>query len=374
MLTNQESDASNSDQASEDLVLSKTDQERLRAIEKLCSMPASDPKATFLKEMLLSVIKLHEADVDVLNIKILNRALKELRYGFKVFHPYRRTRKVSIFGSARIPSEDPNYQLAYRLGRLLSERGFMVITGAGPGIMFAGHEGAGQEHSFGVNIMLPFEQGPNTLIADNEKLIHLKYFFSRKLLFVKESHATALFPGGFGTLDEGFEVLTLIQTGKANLTPVVCLEAPGCDYWERWMDFVNDQLLARGFISDIDLALFKIFHDEEGAVEEIESFYRNYHSHRFVNDNLVLRLHHPLTPEHLVQLNTTFPDLLVKGQFVQSPALPEERDETDLSELPRLVFQYNRKDAGRLRQLIDWLNVLSSQPHTTEPHSPPSAV
>jgi len=374
MLTNQEPDSSNTDQVSEDLFLSKTDQDRLRAIEKLCAMPATDPKATYLKEMLLSVIKLHDADVDVLNVKILNRALKELRYGFKVFHPYRRTRKVSIFGSARIPSEDPNYQLGYRFGRLLSERGFMVITGAGPGIMLAGHEGAGHKHSFGVNIMLPFEQAPNTLIANNEKLVHLKYFFSRKLLFVKESHATALFPGGFGTLDEGFEVLTLIQTGKANLTPVVCLEAPGCDYWERWMDFVNDQLLARGFISDIDLALFKIFHEEEKAVEEIETFYRNYHSNRFVNDKFVLRLHHPLDPEHLEMVNKTFQDLLVAGQFVQSPALPEECDEPDLAKLPRLVFQYNRKDAGRLRQLIDWLNALPYQPSSPVSLSPRSAA
>ena len=374
MLTNQESDSSFIDRVSEDLVLTKEDQERLRAIEKLCAMPSDDPKATLLKEMLLSVIKLHEGDVDILNIKILNRALKELRYGFKVFHPYRRTRKVSIFGSARTPPDDPNYQLGYRFGRLLRERGFMVITGAGPGIMLAGHEGAGQDHSFGVNIMLPFEQGPNTLIADNEKLVHLKYFFSRKLLFVKESHATALFPGGFGTLDEGFEVLTLIQTGKANLTPVVCLEAPGCDYWERWMDFVNDQLLARGFISDIDLGLFKIFHHEDEAVEEIATFYRNYHSYRFVKDQLVLRLHHPLGSEHLTQLNQLFPDLLVTGQFMQSPALPEEHDEPDLSELPRLVFHYNRKDTGRLRQLIDWLNASSSQPNSTESVSPCSVA
>ena len=365
MLTNQDSDSSTIEQVAEDLVLSKTDQERLRAIEKLCAMPASDPKATLLKEMLLSVIKLHESDVDVLNIKILNRALKELRYGFKVFHAYRQTRKVSIYGSARVPPEDPNYKLGYRFGRLLSERGFMVITGAGPGIMLAGHEGAGHEHSFGVNIMLPYEQGANPLIANNEKLVHLKYFFSRKLLFVKESHATALFPGGFGTLDEGFEVLTLIQTGKANLTPVVCLAAPGCDYWERWMDFVNDQLLARGFISDIDLSLFKIFHDEEGAVKEIETFYRNYHSYRFVRDQLVLRLQHPLTSAQVVQLNTIFSDLLVKGQFVQSPAAPEEGDEPELSKLPRLVFHYNRKDTGRLRQLIDWLNALAAQPDPT---------
>lgn len=374
MLTNQASDATNVEKLPDEPSLSGSDQESLRAIEKLFSLPAGDLKATLLKEMLLSVMKLHDADVDVLNIKILNRALKELRYGFKVFHPYRRIRKVSIFGSARIPADDPNYHLGYRFGRLLSERGFMVITGAGPGVMLAGHEGAGREHSFGVNIMLPYEQAPNTLIAQDEKLVHLKYFFSRKLLFVKESHATALFPGGFGTLDEGFEVFTLMQTGKANLTPVVCLEAPGCDYWERWLDFVNDQLLARGFISAMDLALFKIFHEEEGAVAEIESFYRNYHSSRFVNDLLVIRLHHPLTPEQLTQLNETFQDLLVKGNFVQSPSLQEEGDEPDLAMLPRLVFPYNRKAAGRLRELIDWLNALPSQPSSTLSLSPRSAA
>ena len=248
MLTNQESEFPSNGQASEDLVLSKNDQERLRAIEKLCAMPASDPKATFLKEMLMSVIKLHEAEVDVLNIKILNRALKELRYGFKVFHPYRRTRKVSIFGSARIPPEDGNYQLAYRFGRLLSERGFMVITGAGPGIMFAGHEGAGHEQSFGVNIMLPFEAGPNPLIANNEKLVHLKYFFSRKLLFVKESHATALFPGGFGTLDELFEMLTWGQLGLHDKA-VGILNTNG--FFDQILAAV-DRMVSEGFLKDLN--------------------------------------------------------------------------------------------------------------------------
>ena len=299
-------------------------------------------------------------DVDLLDIKILNRALKELRYGFKVFQPYHHVRKVSIYGSARTPQEDPNFQLAYRFGRLLSERGFMVITGAGPGIMWAGHEGAGRESSFGVNIMLPFEQAPNSLIAKDKKLINLKYFFTRKLLFVKESHATVLFPGGFGTLDEGFEVLTLIQTGKTDPAPVVLLEVPECDYWERWMDFVRDQLLPRGLISETDLALFKIFHHEADAVEEIETFYRNYHSIRYVGNNLVIRLQHPLETEEVRQLNHEFDDLLIDGEYIQTDALPEESDDTDVMGLPRLIFQYNRKDAGRLRQLINRLNTCAS--------------
>ena len=358
MLTNFESDALNSDPSSGDQLLSPSDQTTLQEIEKLFAGSSSDLKTMLLKEMLATVVKMKDPDVDALNIKILHRALKELRYGFKVFHPYNRTRKVSIYGSARTPPEDPSFQLAYRFGRLLSERGFMVITGAGPGIMWAGHEGAGRENSFGVNIMLPFEQAPNTLIAEDKKLVHLKYFFSRKLLFVKESHATVLFPGGFGTLDEGFEVLTLIQTGKANPTPVLCLEAPGCDYWERWLDFLKSQLLPRGLISEMDFSLFRIFRSEEAAVEEIETFYRNYHSIRFVNDRLVVRLQHPLQPEHLVYMNEEFRDLLVKGEFEQSQALPEESDEIDLAMLPRLVFHYNRKDAGRFRQLIDWLNAL----------------
>ena len=358
MLTNNESDFLNADHSAGDQLLSPSEQVTLQEIEKLFAGVSSDLKTTLLKEMLATVVKMKDPDVDALNIKILHRALKELRYGFKVFHPYNRTRKVSIFGSARTPENDPNFQLAYRFGRLLSERGFMVITGAGPGIMWAGHEGAGRENSFGVNIMLPFEQAPNTLIAEDKKLIHLKYFFSRKLLFVKESSATALFPGGFGTLDEGFEVLTLIQTGKANPTPVLCLEAPGCDYWERWLDFLKDQLLPRGLISEMDFSLFRIVRSEVAAVEEIEAFYRNYHSIRFVNDRLVVRLQYPLQPDHLAQMNDEFRDLLVKGEFESSQALPEESDELDLAMLPRLTFHYNRKDAGRFRQLIDWLNSL----------------
>ncbi len=332
------------------------DEDILDKVEKLLSESLDDPRAILLRDMMKSVVKLHDPEVDLLDIKILNRALKELRYGFKVFQPYHHVRKVTIFGSARTPQEDPNFQLAYRFGRLLSERGFMVITGAGPGIMWAGHEGAGRESSFGVNIMLPFEQAPNSLIAEDKKLVNLKYFFTRKLLFVKESHATVLFPGGFGTLDEGFELLTLIQTGKTDPVPVVLLETSESGYWERWMDFVNDQLLPRGLISETDLSLFKIFHHEADAVEEIETFYRNYHSIRYVGNNLVMRLQYSLEPAEITKLNHEFQDLLVDGEFIQTEALSEESDEEDLMSLPRLVFRYNRKDAGRLRQLIDRLN------------------
>ncbi|RMH36029.1 MAG: LOG family protein [Nitrospirae bacterium] len=332
-------------------------QRLLKEIEQLLTAPARDLKTTLLQEMLRSVVKLSDPNVDLLDVKILHRAIKELRYAFKMFRPYHHVPKVSIYGSARISPDDPNFQLAYRFGRLLSARGFMVITGAGPGIMWAAHEGAGKEQSFGINIMLPFEQAPNALIAEDKKLVNLKYFFSRKLLFVKESHATGLFPGGFGTLDEGFEVLTLIQTGKTNPAPVVCLAAPGCDYWERWSEFLADQLLSRGLISTSDFALFKIVHDEYSAVQEIETFYRRYHSIRYVGPLLVMRLRQPLTPDELACVNREFRDLLTEGQFESSSALAEERDEPDLARLPRLVFRYNRKDAGRLRQLIDWINV-----------------
>ncbi len=349
-------------------VHSEESEEILEKIMQLLEDPSDDPKIQHLRDMLKSVVKLHDPAVDLLDLKILDRTLRELCHGFKVFHPYQHARKVSIFGSARTPQEDPNFQLAYRCGRLLSTRGFMVITGAGPGIMWAGHEGAGRENSFGVNIMLPFEQAPNPLIAEDEKLVTLKYFFTRKLLFVRESHATVLFPGGFGTLDEGFEVLTLIQTGKTNPAPVVFLEDSSCDYWERWMDFVNDQLRSRGLISETDLALFKICHHEADAMQEIETFYRNYHSSRYIGKHLSIRLQYPLKVEAIAQLNHDFHDLLVDGNIIQTHALSEECDDEDLLGLPRIVFHYTRKDAGRLRQLIDRLN--ACEPATKERSGP----
>lgn len=333
-----------------------SDRELLDKIEALLAKEPEGFRTMLAKEMLLNIVKLNEMDIDLLDIKILNRALKELRHAFRVFRPYEDRPKVSIFGSARTPPGDPNFQLAVRFGRLLSEKGFMVITGAGEGIMWAGHEGAGKDNSFGVNIMLPFEQTPNKVITDDPKLVHLKYFFTRKLLFVRESHATALFPGGFGTLDEAFEVLTLVQTGKTNPVPIVCLQAPGSAYWNRWLDFIKDDLLSRRLICEADLQLFAIFENEEDAVEEIIRFYRNYHSIRFVNDTLVIRIRQPLTAAGLQRANVEFKDLVVNGGISQQGPLPEESDESALVSLPRLVFHYSRRDAGRLRQLINWLN------------------
>ena len=249
----------------------------------------------------------------------------------------------------------------------------MVITGGADGIMRAGQEGAGRESSFCVNIMLPFEQGPNAIIADDPKLITFKYFFTRKLLFVKESDAIALFPGGFGTHDEGFEVLTLAQTGKNEPRPIVCLQAPGCDYWDHWHAFITDQLLSRRLINEEDLGLFKIFDSEEAAVEEIETFYRNYHSIRFVDQQLVMRIKHPLSHEQLANLSREFTDLLEEGSFEQRGPLPEELDEPVVKDLPRLVFLFNRRSAARLRQLIDRINTFSAPTPVPSPSQPTAA-
>src|SRR5438093_3401561 len=243
------------------------------------------------------------------DVKLLSTALKELRYCFKVFSTYRNRRKATVFGSARLPLTHPACVAAVDFGRRLAQAGFMIITGAANGIMEAGHIGAGRENSIGVNILLPFEQEANTIIAGDVKLMHLKYFFTRKLLFVKESDAVALFPGGFGTQDEGFEVLTLVQTGKSHLFPIVMIDEPGGDYWKRWQGFVVDVLLKRGLISPADLSLYKITDSADEAMAEIAGFYRVYHSMRYVSGNLVLRLQHPLTDAVLKKLSQQFGDI-----------------------------------------------------------------
>ena len=290
------------------------------------------------------------------DVKLMSTALKELRYAFKVFAPYRNRRKVTIFGSARLPPEHPAYQSAVQFGRRIAEADFMVITGAASGIMEAGHAGAGRANSIGVNILLPFEQDANAIIAGDPKLMHLKYFFTRKLLFVKESDAVALFPGGFGTQDEGFEVLTLVQTGKSHLIPIVMLEEPGGTYWKMWQCYVEDVLLKRDMISPADLALFKTTDSVDEAVDEVLRFYRVYHSMRYVNKHLVLRLRRPL-PETLVErIRHEFADIVEAGTFEQTAALPAEANETDLAALPRLRFRFDRKNLGRLRMLIDMIN------------------
>ncbi len=334
-------------------------EEQLRQqFEALLALPDSDPQAGLLKEVLSSALRLNESRLEMLDLKIIHRSLKEMRYAFRVFKPYRTRRKVSIFGSARIPADHPLCDLARRFARLLSEKEFMVITGAGDGIMQAANEGAGRENSFGVNILLPFEQEPNPAIIDDPKLITFKYFFTRKLFFARESHASAVFPGGFGTHDEIFEILTLLQTGKNNPHPVVLLDLPGGTYWQKWERFVREDMIANQLISPEDLGLFRIVDSAEAAVAEIEGFYRNYHSSRFVKDRLVLRLLYPLTPGQVDQLNEQFAHLCQDGKIEQRSALPEEADEPDLLALTRLVVPYHRRSAGGLRRLIDLVNVL----------------
>ncbi len=330
----------------------------LARLERVLANSSDDLRSTLIRGMLAGIVRMAEQPPDLLDVKIMSRALKELQHAFRVFQPYEHCLKVSMYGSARTPSDDPNFQLAARMGELLSRRGVMVITGAGPGIMEAGHQGAGKDMSFGVNITLPFEQSANPIIAGDPKLVHLKYFFTRKLLFVRESHAAAFFPGGFGTMDEAFELLTLIQTGKANVVPIVCLQAPGSDYWTRWMDFVSHQLLPGSFISESDLSLLKIFDNAEAAANEIHHFYRNFHSYRFVKESLVIRMRHPLTTAQLKEVRSRFRDLAPNGAIVQGKALAPEYDDPEVVSLPRLIVPYHRQDAGRLRQLIDWLNGL----------------
>jgi uncharacterized protein (TIGR00730 family) len=313
--------------------------------------------AVLLKEMLNTILRIHRDPLPTLDLKVMNRALREMRYAFSVFRNYSDRPKVTIFGSARTSEDDPYYALTVDFARRLSQKGYMVITGAAEGIMRAGNEGAGRENSFGVNIMLPFEQEANPVIADDPKLMMFKYFFTRKLLFVKESCAITLLPGGFGTHDEGFETLTLLQTGKNNPHPLVLLDLPGENYWRRWAVFVQGQLLRRGYISPDDTCLFRIVDSAEAAVEEIETFYSNYHSSRNVGRKFVLRFKRPLPDEMLEEIRLDFQDLLTEGSFEQTGPLPGEK-EPDLENLTRLVFTYNKRHAGRLRQLIDLVNTV----------------
>ena len=309
-----------------------------------------------LHDLITTVHRMVAEKADRGDIKIISRAFRELRYAFKTFAPYHEVRKVTVFGSARTRESDPAYAQAVAFARAMVEQGYMVITGAGEGIMRAAQEGAGRERSFGVNIELPFEQVPNAFIHEDPKLIACKYFFTRKLIFVKESHALALFPGGWGTMDEGFEVLTLQQTGKSAPMPIVFVDAPGGTYWTEWREYNVRHLLKRGLISPEDMDLFLITDRPEVAVQEIVSFYKNYHSSRYVHERLVLRLNHPLPDWLLKDINRDFADLLSEGAFESGGALPEERNESDLIHLPRLLFWFNRKNLGRLRQLINTLN------------------
>lgn len=290
------------------------------------------------------------------DLKILSRALRELRYAFKVFAPYRWRRKVTVFGSARTRPHEPAYQQAVAFGKKMAALEWYVVTGASSGIMEAGHVGAGRDNSMGLNIMLPFEQDANPVIAGDSKLVNMKYFFTRKLMFVKECDAVVCFPGGFGTLDEAFEVLTLLQTGKRDMVPLVLADAPGGQYWKPLDDFLRNTLLPQGMISPEDTSLYRVTCDLDETVGEITNFYRVYHSMRYVKRNLVLRLQEPLGDSLLESINEQFADVLQDGRFVQRGALSDEKDEPELADMSRLVFHFNRRSLGRLRQLIDAIN------------------
>lgn len=290
------------------------------------------------------------------DLKILSRALRELRYAFRVFTPYRRDRKVTVFGSARTQPDDPVWKQAELYGRRMAEEGWMVVTGAGGGIMEAAHQGSGAEMAMGLNILLPFEQQANPVIDGDPKLVNLKYFFTRKLLFVKEVHAVVSCPGGFGTQDEAFETLTLVQTGKRDLMPMVFLDQPGGSYWKSWLEFVTRELMDGGLISPSDLSLFRVTDNVEEAVEEVIGFYSVYNSMRFVRDQLILRLHAEPDDQLVERLNDEFGDVVESGRIEKATVHRLEADDEHLRDLPRLSFAFNRKAVGRLRELVNVLN------------------
>lgn len=311
----------------------------------------------FVRDMMESALKLLRDGASLGDIKLLNGALRELRYALKTFAPYRRVRKVAAFGSARTKPESPVYRTAEEFARRIAAEDFMIITGAGGGIMEAYQGGCGRERSFGVNIRLPFEQQPNAIIRDDPKLVTFRYFFTRKLIFIKEADAVVLMPGGFGTHDEGYESLTLVQTGKSKPMPIVFLDAPRGTYWKTWKRYVEDHLLRGGLISEHDMSLLKVTTSVDEAVRELVTFYRVYHSSRSVGSQLVIRLNQPIATSLARDLSHDFRDLLLGGDIAQSDALPEEREqEPELNDLPRLVLAFDRASYGRLRQLIDRLN------------------
>jgi hypothetical protein len=327
------------------------------AIDRLIESVGNVNHPDLVREMILAALKAGQENSDRAHMKLMNTTMKEMRFTGKMFSPYRNIRKVTIFGSARTRPDEPIYSMAREFGKRLADSGYMVITGGGPGIMQAANEGAGSESSFGVNILLPFEQKPNPVLAGNPRLITYKYFFSRKVAFLKEADAVALFPGGFGTLDEAMETLTLLQTGKHTPLPLVLIDEPGGTYWSRWIRFFKEELLAEGYISECDLELFESVNSIEGALEAINRFYSRYHSMRYVNGKLVIRLLSTIDSSAVEKLNREFSDIIIPGGKIYiSEALSEEADEPEIAHLPRLIIDFNLHDFGRLKKLIDEIN------------------
>jgi uncharacterized protein (TIGR00730 family) len=334
------------------------DPELRRRVLELIAFKGGGHNEESVADIIENALKLLKDVENSGDVRVIQTALRELRYAFKLFAPYAHVRKVTIFGSARTLANRMEYQQAVEFSRKIVQAGFMVTTGAGGGIMQAGHEGAGPEKSFGANIRLPWEQAANPIIREDKKLVTFKYFFTRKLIFIRHSDAIALFPGGFGTMDEGYEALTLMQTGKSQLMPLVLIDRPGGTYWKTWDKHIREHLLRDQLISPDDLNLYRITDDTDQAVKLITRFYRNFHSSRFVKDLFVIRLNHPPADSALQAMNEDFADLIVGPSIQRIDPTPEEIADDDQVALPRIAFGFNRRDYGRLRQLIDALNGL----------------
>lgn len=329
---------------------------KIQALVAEAAGPGGDVKNTDLvTEVIVTALKLLRDGTDRADTKMMNTALKELRYSSRVFAPHRHLKKVAVYGSARTHPDHPDYILAEEFARRMAEdQGWMVITGAGPGIMEAANKGAGSDASFGVNIRLPFENGANEYVSPG-KVINFKYFFTRKVQFVKESDAFALFPGGWGTMDEAFELLTLVQTGKSDIHPIVMVESPGTGYWEPWQALC-ESLLAKGMISPPDMNLYRIVESIDEAIDEVVHFFSVYHSMRFVEGQLVVRLQSEVSDAVIDLLNEQFSDILTHGTIARAEATEAEKLSDDHVALPRLMFAFDRRSYGRLRRLIDTLN------------------
>ena len=332
------------------------DPELVKRIAELIKFKGGGYNEGEVADIIENALKLLKDVKDTGDVRVIQVALREMRYAFRLFAPYASTRKVTIFGSARTQPDRMEYQQAVDFGRKIVQAGFMVITGAGPGIMQAGHEGAGPANSFGANIRLPWEQAANPVIREDKKLVSFKYFFTRKLIFVRHSDAIVLFPGGFGTLDEGYEAITLMQTGKSQLMPLVLMDKPGGTYWKTWDRNIREHLLRNQLISPDDLNLYHITDDTDRAVKIITRFYRNFQSTRFVKDLLVIRLQTAPPASAIARLNKNFADIISGPPIKVIKPTPEEREDNDKLDLARVAFGFNRRDYGRLRQLIDALN------------------
>ena len=334
------------------------DPELRRRVLELIAFKGGGNNEEAVADIIENALKILVDVQDTGDVRVIQTAVRELRYAYRLFAPYSQTRKVTIFGSARTAPNKQEYQQAVEFGQKIVKAGFMVITGAGPGIMQAGHEGAGPENSFGVNIRLPWEQSANPVIREDKKLVTFKYFFTRKLIFIRHSDAIVLFPGGFGTMDEGYEAITLMQTGKSPLMPLVLVDKPGGTYWKTWDKQVREHLLRDQLISPDDLNLYRITDSADEAVKIITRFYRNFHSTRFVKDLFIVRLHHAPTETALEAMNEDFADIIIGPPIQRIEPTPEEREDNDQLGLQRIAFGFNRRDYGRLRQLIDALNNL----------------